>query len=111
MQKQQYAFTMELKKHLDEVTEDRAVMLSKVLINKLNRLIRDINKSKLYDKNLLDSYIYDLEEIEEACRRVINGEISNNITSFNSCISLLNKLSKCPIQDKKGNTLKLLLIK
>ena len=111
MEKEQYAFTMVLKKHLDEVTEDRVVMLSKILINKLKRLITDMNKSKLYDKKELDSFICDLEEIYEAFKRIINGEISDCIASFNSCIALLKKLSKCPIIDDKGNILKLLWIK
>ena len=107
----EWAFTMVLKKHLDEVTEDRVIMLSKILINKLKRLINDMNKSKLYDKKILDSYICNLEGMDESLRRVINGEIRDCITSFNSCISLLKKLSKCPIKDNKGNILKLLLIK
>jgi hypothetical protein len=64
-QPNEYAFTMELKKHLDEVTEDRVVMLSNILLNKLNRLIRDANKSKLYDKSSLDLFIIDIEGIKE----------------------------------------------
>ena len=111
MEKEQYAFTMVLKKHLDEVTEDRVVMLSKILINKLKRLITDINKSKLYNKKILDAYIFDIEEIEEGFRWIIDGEIDDCLSSFKSYISLLKNLSKCPIHDKKGNNLKLLLIK
>ena len=107
----EYAFTMELKKHLDEVTEERAVMLSKILINKLKRLINDMNKSKLYDKKILDSYICNLEGMDESFRRIINDEIVDCLRYFNSCIALLKTISKCPILDKKGNNLKLLLIK
>jgi hypothetical protein len=107
----EWAFTMELKKHLDEVTEDRVVMLSKILINKLKRLINDMNKSKLYDKKILDSYICNLEGMDESFRRIINDEIVDCLRYFNSCIALLKTISKCYIQDKKGNILKLLLIK
>jgi alanine racemase len=108
---QQYAFTMELKKHLDEVTEDRVVMLSKILINKLKRLINDMNKSKLYDKYELDTYISDLEQIEETARSIINGESKSNALSFDECINRLKWKAEEKIKDKKGNILKLLLIK
>ena len=107
----EYAFTMVLKKHLDEVTEDRAVMLSKILINKLKRLINDMNKSKLYNKNMLDYCISDIEGIEEVFRCIVNSEQDNRLRCFNSCITLLKTISKCYILDKKGNNLKLLLIK
>ena len=107
----EYAFTMVLKKHLDEVTEDRAVMLSKILINKLKRLINDMNKSKLYNKNMLDYCISDIEGIEEVFRCIVNSEQDNRLRCFNSCITLLKTISKCYILDKKGNILKLLLIK
>ena len=107
----EYAFTMVLKKHLDEVTEDRVVMLSKILINKLKRLINDMNKSKLYDKYELDTYISDLEQIEETARSIINGESKNNALSFDECINRLKWKAEEKIKDKKGNILKLLLIK
>ena len=107
----EYAFTMVLKKHLDEVTEDRAVMLSKILINKLKRLINDMNKSKLYDKYELDTYISDLEQIEETARSIINGESKSNALSFDECINRLKWKAEEKIKYKKGNNLKLLLIK
>ena len=104
----EYAFTMELKKHLDEVTEDRAVMLSKILINKLKRLIRDANKSKLYDKYSLNLFLFDIEGIKEDVEQAKDEEC---LTLLHSAIETLTILSKCTILDDKGNNLKLLLIK
>ena len=104
----EYAFTMELKKHLDEVTDDRAVMLSNILLNKLNRLIRDANKSKLYNKSSLDLFIIDIEGIKEYVEQAKDEQCT---VLLNSAIRTLTSLSKCPIQDKKGNNLKLLWIK
>jgi hypothetical protein len=80
-------------------------------INKLKRLINDMNKSRLYDKKILDSYICNLEGMDESFRRIINDEIVDCLRYFNSCIALLKTISKCYILDKKGNILKLLLIK
>ena len=108
MQKEQYAFTMELKKHLDEVTDERAVMLSNILLNKLNRLIRDANKSKMYDKSSLDLFIIDIEGIKEYVEQAKDEQCT---VLLNSAIRTLISLSKCPIQDNKGNILKLLWIK
>jgi len=108
MQKEQYAFTMELKKHLDEVTDERAVMLSKILINKLKRLIRDANKSKLYDKYSLNLFLFDIEGIKEDVEQAKDEEC---IILLHSAIETLTILSKCTILDDKGNILKLLWIK
>ena len=104
----EYAFTMVLKKHLDEVTDDRAVMLSNILLNKLNRLIRDANKSKLYNKSSLDLFIIDIEGIKEYVEQAKDEQCT---VLLNSAIRTLTSLSKCHIQDNKGNNLKLLLIK
>ena len=108
MEKEQYAFTMELKKHLDEVTDDRAVMLSNILLNKLNRLIRDANKSKLYNKSSLDLFIIDIEGIKEYVEQAKDEQCT---VLLNSAIRTLTSITKSPIQDKKGNILKLLWIK
>ena len=108
MEKEQYAFTMELKKHLDEVTDDRAVMLSKILINKLKRLIRDANKSKLYDKYSLNLFLFDIEGIKEDVEQAKDEEC---LILLHSAIETLTILSKCTILDDKGNILKLLWIK
>jgi hypothetical protein len=59
----EWAFTMELKKHLSsDVSKENVLLLANVLVTKITRLIKDMGASKKYDADDVDQITSELED-------------------------------------------------
>jgi hypothetical protein len=118
----EWAFTMELKKHVTDLqTVTEVLYACKTVISKINRLITDITKSKNFDKADLDFSVTLLEASKnnfEHIRKTTYDLCSKDdirftsmdfymdrVEKFNLCIARLERIGKNKIQNKSQKKL------